>query len=328
MNIRLASRSALELFTEASSQSEWFQVVLRGLDLTELGPKHIYHAMHTLYLEELEDLLLVASSFVDVQPQFHLPKPLTLWLNTRFGLSNIHSHTILQSVSGFLCVSDTSDLEQVFHLVAKKNLKVLCLFRSQSNSLQRKHIESLAECLLNLSESLIYLQLRSWHLTSMPMDVLTLCRHLRILSITESLDRGNSQPFSLPLYTVSDVFNSLSQLIALEYFEWTETINMRTIDLLSLRRLLLDAVPHLQHWHISLSYLLLSTVDLENEDYAVLDTILVPLLEGKTGDESCTTYRFSLEGDVFRSWVHSLRPGVCFRIGKDVLYRSHLQFMY
>ena len=333
LNVAISSTSTLESFTGATAHSGWFQIVVKGLNLTGAGPKLITHTFRSVDVTELQDLYLLTATSSDLHPQASLTflsQPFTLWLCTRFGLCDIHSilHSAKQ-INGLLLTSDTTDLQSVFDPLSKTDcvITALTVLRAQSTSLPRQLNEQLGVCLLNLCNNLKYLQLRSWLFTSMPLDALKSCSYLRVLSITESPEE-NGNSFTPPLHTVSNILNMLLHLSHLEFFEWSETINMRTPDLLSLHSLLLDALPNLRHWHMSLSFLLLSTTDLENAEYGAIASVLVPFLQDKWGDESCTTYRFSLESETFKHWISSLRPDVCFRVNKKSLHADLLHFMY
>ena len=150
--------------------------------------------------------------------------------------------------------------------------------------------EKLGFCLFHLHGTLEYLRLESWPLTRVPLELLCLCSNLRVISITVVnriyTPRSNC--------SVSKIFQMLVYISRLEFFEWSENINIRTGDILCLYQLLKGSLPCLRHWHMKLSSIILSTMDLHNGEYSVIRSLLVPLLCDKTGDESCTTY-ISLE---------------------------------
>ena len=192
-------------------------------------------------------------------------------------------------------------------------IRSFCLLRQEA-LIHKDLRHSLAAFLKSVSETLEYLQLRRWSLTSTDLDSVLQCSNLRVLCVTEEC--GDIVPH-YPLLSVADIFIALSQLPALEFFQWSENINMSTAGLLSLHNLLTLSLQSLKHFHISLSFILLSTTDLHNEEYCILRTILEPLLTGKTGDESCTTYRFPFNNEAVEEWLCHLRPAVCFRLGRQ-----------
>ena len=319
VNISIQSPSMLERVLKSSAESKWFHLVLKGLDLTLLDPKHIISALHNLDLSELRDLYLSAvpdttAGLCLLSVLSALPQPLTLWVFNHVGIL-----PILQSVCSLRGLLATSNSVYDDLANANSNLKVLAVLNASSASVGMKRVTA---CLQSVCKSLEYLQLRYCLLTE-AFTAVQMCSHLRILSVTHT---GSSHTGSTQFYrpNLSHVFEALGRLSCLEFFEWRESLNMQTKDVLSLHRLLHDALPKLRHWHMHLPYLLLFTTDLENQDYGPIMPLLLSLLEGKTGDESCVTYKFSFESEAFKTWLCLLRLDVCFRCGK---YTSQLHFM-
>ena len=157
-----------------------------------------------------------------------------------------------------------------------------------------------------------YIQLRPFFLTTVLTPLLTQlnCSKLRVLSIDSCGQSSREKQFHLG----EDIFNALTELCNLEYFEWAEVFNLRTIDILALYHLLLNYLPKLQHWHMYLNRLLLSTTDSDNELFFPIQPLLQPMLKGKIGDESCTTYKFPHSHIAFVSWLQTLRS-ICFKTG-------------
>lgn len=178
---------------------------------------------------------------------------------------------------------------------------------------QTKFNDVLVKFLQHNSKTIEYLQLRPYFLTTVLMPLLTQlqCSNLRVLSIDSCGQSSREKEFRLGI----DIFNSLHELYHLEFFEWSEVINLRTTDVMALHHLLSGGLPNLRHWHMYLNKLLLSTTDLRSELYITLLPLLEPLLDGKVGDESCTTYMFPFSHATFISWLQSLRDDVCFRTG-------------
>ena len=324
VNIPIHSPRMLERLLKSSAESKWFHLVLKGLNLTLLDPKYITSALQKLDLSELRDLHLSTSLGTDTAcllPVLStLPQSLSLWLSNNLTPNDMLP--ILQSVGYLRCLLVTSKSFPVFEDLANANcnMKALTVILSAPSGIS-KYLNRVTTCLQSISKSLEYLQLRSCLLSSIFAAVQT-CSRLRVLSVSPS---GGSYSGSTPHPNMFNVFKMLAQLSSLEFFEWTESLNMQTKDILSLHRLLSDALPKLQHWHMNFPYLLVFTTDLENQEYGPIMPMLQSLLEGKTGDESCVTYKFSFESEAFQVWLSSLRLNVCFRSGK---YTSYLQTMY
>ena len=109
--------------------------------------------------------------------------------------------------------------------------------------------EKLGSCLLHLQGTLEYLRLESWPLTRVPLESLCLCSNLRVISITVVnriyTPRSNC--------SVSKILQMLAYISCLDFFEWSENINIQTGDILCLYQLLKGSLPCLRHWHMKLS---------------------------------------------------------------------------
>lgn len=176
--------------------------------------------------------------------------------------------------------------------------------------------EALVLLLENVSLSLEYLQLQWLSFTSVQLGWIQKCSKLRVLSITSPDDSGSTRP----KHSVPEILTTVSQLPLLEFFHWSEGLNLTTHSLSCLHDCLLNEFRKLSHFHVSFSSVLLSTTDLVNDKYSVLKCVLVPLVGLKEGSEAVTTYIFSLEHikGVILDWLISLRPQVCFKLGKQV----------
>ena len=311
-----------ETFEMLSSKSQWFQVVVKGLSLRSLSlsSEHLVRALSSLDLSEFCDLFLYSLPFdsvCSIIPLSAISPRLSLSLSLYSGYGSFRQ--ILQSIR---CLSalhlDVGSLVLDTVLCALGDttcqITALTLNRLQGSTPTKQHNEKLGSCLLNLHGVLEYLRLVSWPLTSIHLEPLSLCSHLRVLAITESqADFHSTSPFR-PVNTVKEIFQMLAHASHLEFFEWSETINIRTEDVVCLYHLLMNSLPRLRHWHVSLPYMLLSTMDLQKDECSVIQPLLVPLLYDKTGDESCTTYRFSMKSEIFKNWICSIRTDVCFRL--------------
>ena len=102
----------------------------------------------------------------------------------------------------------------------------------------------------------------------MPLDSLQKCVNLRVLSISTNSSTGNSHHFK-DRVSATQIFMALQSLDSLEYFEWSEPLNILTEDILALYGLLSKHLPNLAHWHWKLCYFLLFVTDLDNTMYQI-----------------------------------------------------------
>lgn len=315
VDLIIDSLLSLEACSEAILHPSWFQIVVKGIRPTELDTRRISEAVHTPGCSKVDTLLLNGcGSFVGVQSYVSLCKQLQPSNLLLVGCCRV------SPLLGVLNQLNSLVLESsAFYELAQVQCQVKA-FTAITDVSSNRH-QLLAKCLFNLREGLHYLSLQRSRLTDLPLDSISHCQHLRVISVLSPLDDGGPV-FSHIVQTASDVFKALSHLRQLEYFEWSETINLRTVDLLSLHTLLLDSLPHLNHWHLGLSFLLLSTTDLEQETFAPLSPLLLTLLSDRVGDDSCTTFRFGLENEEISRWLNSLRPSVCFKIAKPQTFRK------
>ena len=303
------------------AKPKWFQVVVKGLGLQHpsLSSVRTLRAQSVLDFSQLQDVFLYSFPYDEVNSITSLsstPSPLSLSLTLYTSCDSLkqilHSFSYLCALHldiGSLAIVD----DTVLGILCETSCQItaLTLNKLQIYPPTKEHNEKLGSCLQRLHGTLEYLRLVSWPLTNVALKSLALCSHLRVISIVQFQD--TCHPIQ-PVHTISEIFQMLAYNSRLEFFEWSEGINIRTEDILCLYRLLMDSLPCLHHWHMKLSYLLLSTTDLQNSEYSVLQSLLMPLLCDKIGDESCTTFRFSASNEVFTSWICSVREDVCFRL--------------
>ncbi len=322
VDLVIDSLPCLEALTLAISHSTWFQIVVKGVRPTELNLNTVVRAVHALNCTEVDTLLLCGSVCRDdIQSQVSLCK---LLQPSNLGLIGCcRVAPLLQAVNH---LNSLILVSSAIYELTQTRCRIRALTAVTDVSSSQHH---LATCLLNLRQWLQYLSLQSSKLTDMPLEAVAKCRNLKVVSFVQSPREDYGTTFSGPMQMASNVFEALSHLTQLEYFEWAQTINLRTVDLLALHKLLLDSLPCLNHWHMGLSFLLLSTTDLDGDTFAPLSPLLLALLKDKVGDESCTTYRFGLENRVVYSWLDSLRPSVCFRIAKpELFYKKNVQLTH
>ena len=324
LNVSLYKMNSLEYFSKQHCTSH-FSVVIAGLDLLTLRQKALLAAqLRNLQLCNISLLhLKVDPSLVNAQSLPLLPTLssscilsfiVTSELKEEEEYVSIFAH-LLRSTSAIKAFFTNTSDERVFNaLLSVSHCRVRALGIIQPTLSRNESQTNLAlvKFLQCNCANIEYIHLRPFFLTTVLTPLLTQlnCSTLRVLSIDSCGLSTREKQFHFG----EDIFTVLGQLPNLEYFEWAEVINLRTNDINALHNLLLSSLPKLQHWHMYLNRLLLSTTDLENEHFSVILPLLQPMLDGKVGDESCTTYMFSFSHGAFISWLQALR-NVCFKTG-------------
>lgn len=316
--------SSLEWFTNQHCTSH-FKLVITGLDLLSLRHK----SMLTIQLENFRlcnsallhikfDPSLVNSKNLILLPS--LPPPCVLSfivpseLETEEKYAKIFAHLLSSTSLINAFFTNTSDKRIFNALLSIDHCRIRALGILQPILSRNESQANLAvmKFLKHNSSAMEYIQLRPYFLTTALTPLLTdlKCSNLRVLSIDSCGQSSKEKDFRLG----ADIFTALGVFHNLEYFEWAEVVNLRTTDIMALYCVLTNFLPELQHWHMYLNRILLSTTDLNDERFSDLLPLLGRMLYGKVGDESCTTYMFYLSNATFVSWIKSLRS-VCIKTG-------------
>lgn len=319
-----ASKWTVDALAQIRSQQQWVQVVVKGINILGLRSfsvlKKLQSNLDAVLSPVIDHVYLTETCLRELGNITAALHSFSLWVSCEATSSQLHTPQ-LPTIPGncralILATQQRSLADKLFELTVKsQSLRAFCILR-QRNEISNFLCKALGSFLLSVSASLEYIQLRRWSLLSTDLDSLVQCSKLRVISITEDCEKAAIS--NSLINTPSDIFAGLSQLPHLEFFQWSESINLTTAALLSLHHLLCNSVTTLQHFHVCLKLLLVSTTDLETESYSLLSDVLLPLLEGKEGDESCTTYIFPFENSIVLEWLSMLRPEVCFRLCKDI----------
>ena len=288
------SKKTIETLSRIFSQCQWVDVRLKGV-----------------YLLRLNSAVL---------QKFHLAFKALITPITELNESRFR-YLVLYTLSE-QSESIAATLSQL--TIEPCRLRVFCCLLQRNADISKVVVSALSSFLIHSCEHLEYLQIQYWSLTLISLDALLQCSKLRVISIGEA--KGEQSKQFMSRHSVEDVFTAVSQLHHLEYFQWSENINLTTAGLLCLHNLLSSSFKTLQHFHINFMYVLLSTTDLMNKTFSVLSDILVPLLNGKQGSEEVTTFRFSFEGivDTLLDWLFRLRSNICFKLGQQKSYAIEL----
>ena len=325
LNLMLGSNTSkqnIAALVEVCSQHQWVQVNFKGINIFSLSSKALQILpLHRLLSPVTEHLYLSEScsrELAQLGGFTNITAPCALWVScdvvVQAQLPRIPSNCTALLLANQQRSHNLAMQLSLLSAARPQELGAFCLLRQrvEHSDVLRKGLGAL---LVSISDTLEYLQLNRWRFTMTDLESVLQCSRLRALCITEEC--RDSAPH-LPLHSASDIFVSISKLPHLEFFQWSESINLTTAGLLSLYHLLCNSVTALQHFHVCFPLLLLSTTDLENESYSPLGSVLLPLLQGKKGDESCTTFMFSFDNEAVKKWLLVLRPTVCFRLGKPV----------
>lgn len=310
-----------------------FSLEVTGFDLTFLPKKRIPLALRALkdFTVPLDHLFVHVHDLSELPTEEITSLPLSpstcLWLITPTA-GKLERHVVSDTsyvcvfsqimkstpeVKGLVIDSDDFKLLSVLSSNFTLPVGVFCMLRRIEDSqldLSEKTKEALQTFIPKIAPSLEYFHIRGCYLSMLPMAPFKVCANLRVLSMTQYSTHGN-RPINI-ISNPSDVFRAISYISTLEYFDWAETLNLRTPDLLVFHRVLSDYLPHLRHCHMRLFQALLSTTDLDCVEYKPINDLLQSLLQGRQGDEWISTYKFSLRNTKFRDWMCLVRHDVCF----------------
>ena len=303
----IKDRQIVSALQESVMNCVHFEIVCSGMGfLSSYVPKKSW-ALH-LFDQDLDELLInsgtVNSSRGKKLP--HLAANGTLMLNVDSPISeNLYKDffsRILDSPSttpiGLVATKLDANLSAALtaEKILIKHFALLNHHVTRNVALE----DVLGKLFYNNADSLEYVHA----FTSIPLNSLQKCSNLRVLSLTFSHSSGS--------VGAAQLFLALQHLHSLEYFEWSQSLNIITKDLLALHNLLSNHLPKLLHWHWNFCYLLLFISDLDNLVFEPLETLLKTLLAGKRATPWCETYKFSSENHHIKYWLGTIRPHVCF----------------
>lgn len=265
VNVVIGCQGVLSTLKKVISNSIHFIVICSGLGFpSSMQARVLKWLGHSNWLHL--DEVLVSSGLADAsQSPLKLPGLTangTLWLNTdsvvsvdlytaflsKFVDRPVPVQLVVTQVKGNLFAALISQKTQI------SSFSLLCNQQSVKSIGDSSNI--FGEFLRVNSNHLEYFQVQHF-LTLLPLSSLQKCINLRVLSVTANTDAGVYHPAG-----ATQVFRTLESLHQLEYFEWSEPLNLLTKDVLVLHNLLLNYLPRLLHWHWNLCNLLVFTTDL------------------------------------------------------------------
>jgi hypothetical protein len=315
INVTIGRKEMLMALQEVVKSSLHFEVVFSGMGFTSS------FVPRSCFSELCLDEITVNSGFIkssEGKKLMHLTPNGTLAINVdsaisedsyRWFLSQILGHRRTATPIGVV-VSDL-DANLSAALFSLKIQTSSFIFLSSQASKHADLRDLLERFFDSNSEVFEYIQLQNAPVV--PLDSLQRCSNLRVLNLATSSPKVR--------VSATQLFLALQHLHCLEYFEWSQSLNILTKDILAQYNLLSKYLPNLVHWHWRLGYLLLFISDLDKPEFEPLEPILSILLEGKMATISCETYKFALDNRHFKHWLRLVRPQVCFVVGgSPILY--------
>lgn len=337
VNLKLTSEKMLEEFVKAQQSSSRFKIQLKILDSSHMEVANTRkgnkcsvlseQVFSRIDLSELETVILSGEHDSCNNELFLQPSCLWLLLDRTSSISLLTKaltlskrlRTLLISVSTATC---KPALEAVAQL-ARFNLNALGLFGG-TNCVE--HYHKLGECLQHLSSSMQFLHLKSWRATCLPLNTLSACSNLRVLSVISGLSIiADSETES----SFSQFLKTLSSLEMLEYVEVEQGIGMSAGDLVQLHSLLDTSLPNLAHWHMHVHALRLMKTDLDLPANESVHKLIHTFFTIQPNDSYNFTYRpgnFYMicqkgpANTLMERWLVGLRPQVCFRLSAEVWF--------
>lgn len=313
VNIMIRCPDVMLTLHESVSNSIHFEVVYCGMGFSSLfAPRKALKAMNYCFCQLHLDSMVVPTGIIRSADKIKLPYLTangTLWLNMEYTLSQnlyqVFLSRVLNHSNSIRLVVTHLDANFLAAIIFK-NYRVTCF--TLLNCQYKQTIEDakgsmFTDFLSHNAHTLEYIELQH-RLTSLPLESLQKCTNLRVLVMTAVSTVSSHRPVG-----AAQIFLAIKHLNSLEYFEWSESLNIITKDVLDLYNLLSNYLPNLLHWHWKLCHLLLFTTDLGN---LAFEPLLSMLLAGKNASLWCETFKFTLDNCHFKHWLETIRPQVCF----------------
>lgn len=322
VNIMIGSQDVVSALHRSTSNSLHFEVIYSGIGFSSLlAPRKVLKAMNSCFSQLHLDTIVVPSGIIEVAEKMkllYLTTSGTLWLNIDVALSQslyevffsrVLNHSSTVTIGSIGLVVTHLDTNFLAAIISKKyQINSFTLLNHQYKQSIEDARDKFNEFLNSNAHCLEYIELHH-HMTPVSLESLQKCANLRVLMIAAvSPVSHHKRPVS-----AAQIFLTIKHLHSLEYFEWSESLNIITKDVLDLYNLLSNYLPRLLHWHWKLCHLLLFTTDLGNSAFEPLEAILSILLAGKNVSSWCETFKFTLDNCHFQHWLETIRPQVCFR---------------
>lgn len=350
MNLKVDSSEVLEELVLAlnsiARSTPRFKLQLSALDLSQLSCKRgnlttrkttsqsTTELISNLDMSELETAIIPGDLPISDDEDDLLLQPSCLWFllehttNTSLLTKALTTSKRLRSL--LISVSASTGMTTLKAIVNGRNtnLTTLGVFGGTNST---EHYHKLGTCLQSLSSTLEFLYLKSWKPTYLPLQSLSACTSLRVLSvITGFVTFGDCED---PC-TFSQLLQALTSLKSLEYVELEQVIDLNAGDLAQLRSVVRNSLPQLSHCHLHVNSLVLRRSDLDVPEHSVVHQLIRSFLTIKPNGHSMLyrspeSFQICQKGQansLMVKWLSSLRAQTCFRLGMDVWVSSSLLY--
>ena len=317
LNVGITTRAGFNCIQKLISNHFIFNTTISGISLSQsLSMGQLSQVLSFFNGQQYSNISYDASLVSDTQVMPSLVIGGCLWLYSHQHQPQYQNYpSMLDKVlSNCTCRPFTMLVgnydKKLFCTIPSSSIRAFAVLPDTEYSFNILHhsSESLKSVLLANKNTLEYLQLHRFPTALFGAMELHSLSNLRVLSVSSRTAKGHS-----PSTPIIQVCQTLQTLNLLEYFEWADVINLFANDLIAIYTTLKDYLPRLNHWHMSSFKVVLFTT-LSDEDRKILDDLYKNLMEGKTGDVTCSTYKFSLDNLHFKNWLVLARPDVCINL--------------
>ena len=325
VSFKFTSEGHIEEFNKASKLQSRYKLYLKSLDLGSMKISHSESKqLDLLDTSELETLITSSrNSFSNST----LAKISCLWvLQDKTATTDLVRQAL--KLSGNLKILFVSlsleSCSSVLEVIAecstgRHSLQALGLLGGET----KNGYILLTKCLKNLCSSLQYLQLYDWTPSTIPLESVSVCHNLRVLSIVV----GCSHIFTAAKsHSVGEFFETLGNLEKLEFIEIGEQVDLQAPDLVRIQSTLRNSLPLLEHCHLHFNYISLMRADLDNKFnepiFQLIRSFFMMMGRGTSLlYRQSENFHLTLKSPALaltRRWLNDTRHKVCYKIGAEV----------
>ena len=310
LNVKITTMSTFRLLQKTLSYHNIFNTVITKISLcSSLSRSHISEMLSFFSGHYYSNICYSPSMVSATQAMPSLLPGGCLRLSFSNPLNDTTSvENVLHCLSKPSTIFVENYLHEVFILLKNAPLIAFGVLPDIENSDKKigDCLESLKLLLHSNATCMKYLQLNRFPTALIGQLELTALRNLKVLSIASKTIKTKS--ISSPTNQMCTVLKYLEML---EYFSWTDGINIFSKELILIYETLKSSLPRLAHWHMS-SFKVVLFTNISPAERKKVAYIYDHLMEGKSGNEVCSTYKFSLDSIHFKVWLAFARPDVCF----------------
>ena len=328
VNFKFCSISRVMEFSRLSKVSARYRLCLKAIDVSsmEITP------LHSKEFDELDTTelnTLITSSTNHFSDSF-LTKISCIWI-LHAGKNQLNTDLLRQvlNLSGnlktlFLSLSSTTSPNVLKSITESSTngytIQALGLLGGETTA---SH-DQIAKCLMKFSGVLEYLQFYDWTPSSIPLEALSACQNLRVVSFVVDCSHIFFSS-TAKLHSIGELFKTLGNLKNLEFIELGEQVDLQATDLVSLQATLQNSLPKLEHYHLSFNYISLKRADLDDKyNEPIFQLIRSFFMTSGRGTSllyrQTENFHLTLRSPALgltRRWLNSIRCNVCFKIGAE-----------